>query len=138
MYRIKNSWFDSEDTDGNMVYLFDKWKLDTKIIKRSAITKESAMLCWFSFFSNFTFVRVNEPITIIAWKVPVFRVILARIFPHLDWMLSRIQSECGKIRTRITPHTDTFHVVIVIGSLILTNVKLKKNLKTNKASSIRL
>ena len=24
-----------------------------------------------------------------------------------------IQSECGKIRTRITPNTDTFHVVIV-------------------------
>ena len=23
----------------------------------------------------------------------------------------RIQSECGKIRTRITPNTDTFHVV---------------------------
>ena len=24
----------------------------------------------------------------------------------------RIQSECGKIRTRITPNTDTFHAVI--------------------------
>ena len=26
----------------------------------------------------------------------------------------RIQSECGKIRTRITPNTDTFHGVIAI------------------------
>ena len=27
-------------------------------------------------------------------------------------ILVRIQSECGKIRTRITSNTDTFHVVI--------------------------
>ena len=26
----------------------------------------------------------------------------------------RIQSECGKIRTRITPDTDTFYAVLVI------------------------
>ena len=26
----------------------------------------------------------------------------------------RIQSECGKIRTRITPNTDTFHAVLNI------------------------
>ena len=32
----------------------------------------------------------------------VFGVILIRIFPHSDW-----------IRTRITPNTDTFHVVCV-------------------------
>ena len=37
-----------------------------------------------------------------AWKVSIFAVILARI-----------QSECGKIRTRITPNTDTFHAVII-------------------------
>ena len=27
-----------------------------------------------------------------------------------DTVSLRIQSECGKIRTRITPNTDTFHV----------------------------
>ena len=36
-----------------------------------------------------------------AWKVSVFGVILVRI-----------QAECGKIRTRITPNTDNFHAVV--------------------------
>ena len=40
----------------------------------------------------------------------VFGVLLVRIFPHSDWI--RIQSECGKMRTRITPNTDTFYAVI--------------------------
>ena len=30
----------------------------------------------------------------------------------------RIQSECGKIRTRITPNTDTFHAVMVLDFMI--------------------
>ena len=44
-------------------------------------------------------------------------VILVRIFPHSDWMRWDtvvslcIQSERGKIRTRISPNTDTFHAV---------------------------
>ena len=37
---------------------------------------------------------------ITAWKVSVFGVILVFIFPHLDWM-----------RTRITPNTDTYYAV---------------------------
>ena len=51
------------------------------------------------------------PITITAYKVPVFRVILVRVFPHSDRASLHIQSENGKMRTRITPNTDTFHVV---------------------------
>ena len=62
-----------------------------------------------------------------AWKVSVFGVILVRIFPHSDRMRKirtsglnserystylRIQSECGKIRTRITPNRDTFYAVL--------------------------
>ena len=35
----------------------------------------------------------------------------------------RIQSECGKMQTRITPNTDTFHAV----STIYTRVKVFKN-----------
>ena len=31
----------------------------------------------------------------------------------------RIQSECGKMRTRITPNTDTFYAVLI------TNKKLR-------------
>ena len=60
------------------------------------------------------------------WKVYVFGVFLVRIFQHSDWMLRdtpysvriqfvscRIQSECGKMRTRKTSNTDTFHAVSV-------------------------
>ena len=31
----------------------------------------------------------------------------------------RIQSECGKMRTKITPNTDTFHTVLLINDLFL-------------------
>ena len=42
----------------------------------------------------------------------VFGVFLVRIFPHLDWI--RRDTKCGKIRTRKTPNTGTFHVVSLI------------------------
>ena len=44
-----------------------------------------------------------------AWKSSVFGVILVCIFPHSD--LIRIQSECGKMWTRITPNTDSFYAM---------------------------
>ena len=34
----------------------------------------------------------------------------------------RIQSECGKMRTRITPHTDTFHAVVLLDSFTLFQI----------------
>ena len=54
-----------------------------------------------------------------ALKVSVFGVILVHIFPHSENGLNTerhgvslsIQSKCGKMRTRITPNTDTFHAV---------------------------
>ena len=39
-----------------------------------------------------------------------FGVFLVRIFPHSYWI-----SECGKMRTRITPNTDTFYAVMDVG-----------------------
>ena len=33
---------------------------------------------------------------------------------HSDWMSFCIQSECGKIQTRITANTDTFYAVLII------------------------
>ena len=36
-----------------------------------------------------------------------------------------IQSECGKMGTRITPNTDTFHAVHVISALLLQKTKAK-------------
>ena len=45
------------------------------------------------------------------WKMSVFGVFLVRIFRYFSVSL-RILSESGKIRTRKTPNTDTFHKVI--------------------------
>ena len=59
----------------------------------------------------------------------VFGVILIRIFLHSNWISLylfvslRIQSECGKIRTRITQNTSTFHAV----SLIKRKKKILRN-----------
>ena len=63
---------------------------------------------------------MNILIIITPQKVAVFRVLLVRIFPHLDWIMRdtdhlsvflRIQCECGEIRTRITTNMDTFCTV---------------------------
>ena len=51
-------------------------------------------------------------------KVSIFAVNLVSIFPHSHEVYLRIQSECGKIRTRLNPNTDTFHAV--------HNAKIKK------------
>ena len=45
-------------------------------------------------------------------KVSVLVVILVRIFPYFRVSL-RIQTECGKKQTRITPNKYTFHAVYV-------------------------
>ena len=51
-----------------------------------------------------------------AWKLSVFGIFLVRIFPYVDCIRRdtvylRIQSECGKIRTRKTPDMDIFYAV---------------------------
>ena len=62
-----------------------------------------------------------------AWRVSVFGVSLA-VFSRI-WTEYRekrsvsVQSECGKMRTRKTPNTDTFHAV----SVILKNTKSIEN-----------
>ena len=64
-------------------------------------------VCFYSYLS------IHFPVTqlfITAWKVSVLGVFLIYILPHLDW-ICHIQSECGKIQTRKTPSTDTFHAV---------------------------
>ena len=65
-----------------------------------------------------------------AWKVSVLGGILAHIFPHLGWIRSdtRIQSKCGKMRTRITPNTDTFYAVIVSNIIIAVKLFVEQNL----------
>ena len=71
--------------------------------------------------SKLLYQRFLIAITYTAWKVSVFGVFLVRIFPHSDWIRRygvsfRIQSEWGKIRTRKTPNTDTFHAVLALVS----------------------
>ena len=47
-----------------------------------------------------------------VWKVFVFGILLVRIFRiWTEYGEIHIQSKCGKIRTRKTPNTDTFHAV---------------------------
>ena len=48
-------------------------------------------------------------------KVSVFGVILVRI-----------QSECGKIRTTITPNTDTFHAVPTLNKIAKTDANTRQ------------
>ena len=61
-------------------------------------------LCWkainLRWFLENSILRKKCPYSELFW--PVF----SRI-----WTEYHIQSECGKIRTRITPNTDTFHTV---------------------------
>ena len=71
---------------------------------------------WFLGILRSEYVFVSEyarVLNITAWKVSVFGVILVRIFSYSHWIgvSLRIQSKCGKIRTRITPNTDTFYAV---------------------------
>ena len=51
--------------------------------------------------------------SITAWKVSKYGVFSVPYFPafRLNTERLRIQSECGKIRTRKTPYFDTFHAV---------------------------
>ena len=51
-----------------------------------------------------------------TWKVSKYGVFSGPFFPHSDWtdryfVSLRVQSECGKIRTRKTPYLDKFHTV---------------------------
>ena len=45
-----------------------------------------------------------------------------------------IQSKCGKIWTRITPNTDTFHAVLIIGFQPLTIFAKKLHLRCSTGS----
>ena len=48
-----------------------------------------------------------------------FPTILIRIFPHSGSASLRIRSECGKVRTMITPNTDTFSFILVCSNFYL-------------------
>ena len=47
----------------------------------------------------------------------------------------RIQSECGKMLTRITPNTDTFYAVILFRFATLAQQNIVKRSLTNTTSS---
>ena len=71
---------------------------------------------WQQYKQNFVLFHVLRAVCdqFTAWKLSVLGVILVRIFPHSGWIRRDtvsllINSECGKMRTRITPNTDTFY-----------------------------
>ena len=43
----------------------------------------------------------------------------------------RIQSECGKIRTRITPNTETFHAVLIAIQFVFSHSFRGKEIREN-------
>ena len=47
-----------------------------------------------------------------------------RIRSYSDPRFSRIRTECGKMRTRMTPNTDTFHAVKIYENLKPTALEL--------------
>ena len=47
----------------------------------------------------------------------VFGVILVRIFPHSNWIWRDTESECGKMRTRITPNTESLRILSECGKM---------------------
>ena len=70
-------------------------RLVYKIGKLSSIQKQlSIKSCSEDVFLSGISLRLKCPYSELLWSV-----------------FSRIQSECGKMRTRITPHTATFHTV---------------------------
>ena len=72
-------------------------------------------LTFLSLVNCFVFVSLwnkDSHSVVTVWKVSLFGVILVRVFPV--YLISlRIQSECGKMRTRITPNTDTFYALCI-------------------------
>ena len=75
----------------------------------------------------------------------VFRVVLVRIFPYSDWVRRDtewvslgFQSEWGKMLTRITPNTDTFHAVTILESGIIWAPDLLKVKRSNLTLQISI
>ena len=52
-----------------------------------------------------------------AWKVSVFGVILVVFPPWIEYGEIRSKFQCGKMRTRIIPNTDTFYAVTSVQTL---------------------
>ena len=81
-----------------------------------------------SHYNNFAKVTYDfnvEPSCFTAWKVNKGSGFSCQHFPAFGLNAERylsislqIQSECGKIRTRKTPHLDTFHTVLVAADMI--------------------
>ena len=113
MLQFKETTVNCLSVQNNWIYLyggsidFSKLKGSYKILKTFADEK---LITTFNRKSTMSFnpeiyrcLVLSTPLN--SWschcvKMSVFRVVLVRI-----------QSECGKIRTRITPNTDTFHAV---------------------------
>ena len=99
----------------NQLIFYAQWLLLLRMNLYHLAVKPSLFSSLFFSFCSEYWTTTNFPqISFTVWEVSVFGVILVRIFPHSDWIRRDMEYECGKLRTRITPNTDTFHTVLVI------------------------
>ena len=84
-------------------------------IRKSIILKK--LIHWFGvekwiyvFMAYWVIILIScvKSVRIRSYSGPHF----SRIFSHSDWIRSPYSVRCGKMRTRITPNTDTFYAVI--------------------------
>ena len=92
------------------------------IMKQTVFTINLLKTLFLLTLLEFYFVYFQEPILTFrnsdtAWKLSKYGVFSGPFFPASGLNTERygvslrIQSECGKIRTRITPNMDTFHAL---------------------------
>ena len=88
-------------------HLLKKPLMENLIFCAAFLRIEHIKICFY-FYLVFNFIILNckqkktdTQKSFTAWKMPVFGVVVVRIFSQLHWM-----------RTRKTPNMDTFHAVI--------------------------
>ena len=84
-------------------------------IKNSRIKRNIQKQIKFHSFKQYLHDVFEDALTSINFPIRTFT--LRKKFPYLELFWSevslRIQSECGKMQTRITPKLDTFHAVLM-------------------------
>ena len=122
----------------NSFALHKKWSFPLRISSVNVTFTEETLNWKFQFLCSVGFYKHTMTLSLThfrplfylytSWKVSVFGVFLVLVFQHSDWIRRdtaslRIQSKCGKIQTRKTSDTDTFHAMIYL--LKMSEIGLK-------------
>ena len=131
----------------NSFALHKKWSFPLRISSVNVTFTEEILNWKFQFLCSVGFYKHTMTLSLThfrplfyiytSWKVSVFGVFLVLVFPHSDWIRRetvslRIQSKCGKIQTRKTSNTDTFHVMIYLLKTSEIGLKWAKQCKIVK------